>query len=141
MVVFQRPAAGYIFDADLFSNRRARTIGRTSVMRWPRLTIPARAVAGAQKARSCWISRAPRSAATVTISMALERLRVLGHGALQKMRRADNDGKEVIEVMRNSTCHLAERLKLLRLAQCFLGLTLLGPVEQSGDGASIFGWL
>jgi hypothetical protein len=70
----------------------------------------------------------------------LERLRVLGHGALQKMRRTDNDSEEVIEVMRDSTCHLAERLKLLRLAQRFLGLTQLGSVEQSGDGASIFGW-
>ena len=33
---------------------------------------------------------------------------------------------------------MAERLELLHLVQRFLGLPLLGPVEQSGDGASVF---
>ena len=41
--------------------------------------------------------------------------------------------------MRNPARHLAERFELLRLVQRFLGLPLLGPVEQSRDGASVFG--
>ena len=41
--------------------------------------------------------------------------------------------------MRNPARHVAQRLKLLRLAQRLLGLPLIGSVEQGRDGASVFG--
>ena len=70
---------------------------------------------------------------------ALERLRILPTARCRRRVRADDDSQEIIEIMRNPARHMAERLKLLRLAQRFLGLPLLGPVEQSRDGASVFG--
>src|ERR1700730_10074673 len=39
--------------------------------------------------------------------------------------------------MRAPAGHLAERLELLCLAQRLLGLPLLGPVEEGGDGAAV----
>jgi hypothetical protein len=39
--------------------------------------------------------------------------------------------------MRDPAGHLAERLELLCLAQRLLGLPLLGPVEEGGDGAAV----
>jgi hypothetical protein len=71
----------------------------------------------------------------------LKGLCVVAHGSLKEARTADYDGEEIIEIMRDAPRHLAKRLELLSLAQRVLDLPLLGPVEQSDDGATVLGWI
>jgi hypothetical protein len=62
-------------------------------------------------------------------------LRMRGHAAREQVEVADDDGEEIVEVVRDPAGEMPDRLVLLRLAKRGLGALAIGDVRQAAQHA------
>ena len=88
------------------------------------------------KASSCWVRRAPRSAAAAAALQARQHRRIGVHRTLHQVEVRLDDLQDVVEVVRHAAGELAGRLHLLALPQRRLVAQLLGDVDAANDRAA-----